>query len=259
MEANNLRDIFYQHDGRLIHKWDHYFEIYERYFSKYRGQKLNILEIGISHGGSLQMWKKYFGNDINVYAMDINPECKQFEDENTKIFIGSQSDPKFLSKVIKELPDLDIVIDDGGHTMIQQKVSFEMLYLKVKEGGVYLVEDTHTSYWYEFHGGLKKPSTFIEYSKNLIDSLYRDHILKQDKLILNEITDHINCISFFDSVVVFEKLKRQTAFHIRKGKKVIAPYTPPELKKETIWMKIKGRLFGRPENKFITNDKGNLN
>ncbi len=260
MEGNNLRDIFYQHEGRLVHKWDHYFEIYERYFSKYKGQKkLNILEIGISHGGSLQMWKQYFGDDINIYAIDVNPECKQFEDENTRVFIGSQSDREFLGKVIAQLPDLDIVIDDGGHTMIQQKVSFEMLYLKVKEGGIYLVEDTHTSYWYKFHGGLKKPGTFIEYSKNLIDSLYRDHIVKQDKLILNEITDHINGISFFDSIVVFEKLKRPSAFHIRKGKSMIGLYEPPELKSETLWMKIKHKVFGRDKNKFISNDRGNLN
>jgi len=51
----NIRDLFYEHDENLIHKWDHYFEVYERYFSKYRGQKLNILEIGISHGGSIQL------------------------------------------------------------------------------------------------------------------------------------------------------------------------------------------------------------
>lgn len=259
MNENSLRDIFYQHDDRLVHKWDHYFEIYEKYFSKYKGQKLNILEIGISQGGSLQLWKKYFGDQVNIYAIDINPECKQFEDDSTKIFIGSQSDPEFLSRVVKELPELDIVIDDGGHTMIQQKISFEMLYLKVKEGGLYFVEDTHTSYWYEFHGGLKKPGTFIEYSKDLIDSLYKDHILKQDRLTLNNLTEHISGIAFYDSIVVFEKLKRKNAFHIRKGKETINTYQPVELKKRSLWMKMKSKIFGREENKYITNDRGKLN
>lgn len=258
MEDSKLRDLFYQHQGRLIHKWDHYFEIYEKYFSKYRGQKLNILEIGIAHGGSLQLWRKYFGNQINIYAIDINQDCKQFEDATTKIFIGSQSDPKFLKEVIAQLPDLDIVIDDGGHTMTQQKVSFEMLYLKVKEGGLYMVEDTHTSYWYEFHGGLKKPGSFIEYSKNLIDSLYKDHILKQDQLVLNEITDHINGISFYDSIVVFEKLKRQKAFHIRKGEDTITYLNPIELKEKSLWMKIKSKFFGKEPNKFVENDHGKI-
>lgn len=54
----SYRELFYEHDGNLIHKWDHYFEIYDKYFQKYRGEKLTILEIGISHGGSLQLWKK---------------------------------------------------------------------------------------------------------------------------------------------------------------------------------------------------------
>src|SRR5688572_22252657 len=145
MQESNLRALFYNHEGKQIHKWDHYFDIYEKYFSKYIGQKINILEIGISHGGSLQLWKKYFGDKVHVYAIDINPQCKKLEEENITIFIGSQSDKQFLSEVRQQLPELDIILDDGGHTMIQQKVSFECLFLNVKEGGVYIIEDTHTS------------------------------------------------------------------------------------------------------------------
>ena len=152
----SIRDLFYEHNENLIHKWDHYFEVYERYFSKYRGQKLNILEIGISHGGSIQLWKKYFGKDVQIFAIDINPECEKLKQENTTIFIGSQSDPAFLSEVKKKIPMMDIIIDDGGHTMDQQKISFEHLYSKVKDGGIYLIEDTHTSYWHQFHGGYKR-------------------------------------------------------------------------------------------------------
>jgi 23S rRNA U2552 (ribose-2'-O)-methylase RlmE/FtsJ len=124
MDNSIYREVFYNHNGRLIHKWDHYFEIYEKYLCKYKGKKVNILEIGISHGGSLELYKKYLGDQAMIYAIDINPECQQFEDSNTKIFIGSQSDQDFLNKVISQLPPLDVVIDDGGHTMIQQKVSF---------------------------------------------------------------------------------------------------------------------------------------
>lgn len=89
MSHNKLRELFYAHEGKLIHKWNHYFDIYERYFSKYIGKEVNILEIGISHGGSLQLWKKYFGDKVNVYAIDINSECKKLEEERVKIFIGS--------------------------------------------------------------------------------------------------------------------------------------------------------------------------
>lgn len=257
MNSDRLKNLFYTHEGKLIHKWDHYFAIYEKYFSTYIGKKVNILEIGISQGGSLQLWKKYFGNEVNVYAIDINPQCKKLEEERVKIFIGSQSDKQFLQQVIQELPDLDIIIDDGGHTMNQQIVSFENLYLKVKEGGLYLVEDTHTSYWHEFHGGLKKANTFIEYSKNLIDSLYDGHVTDKRKIVINEITRHINCISFYDSIVVFEKQERSQPFHIRKGTETIERYKPTELKKPSLLMKIKRRLFGRVDT-FNTNDRGRI-
>src|SRR6202022_707195 len=113
---NSLREIFDNHSARQIHKLSHYFEIYERYFSKYIDKEVVILEIGISHGGSLQMWRKYFGKKAKIFAVDINPECKKLEEENIKIFIGSQEDKYFLSKIVKEMPSPDIIIDDGGHT-----------------------------------------------------------------------------------------------------------------------------------------------
>ncbi len=99
-----LKDIFYSHQGRNVHKWDHYFDIYEKYFSRYVGKEINILEIGISQGGSIELWKKYFGDKVNIFAMDINPECKTFEDKNVKIFIGSQEDETFLKQMMQELP-----------------------------------------------------------------------------------------------------------------------------------------------------------
>lgn len=257
MFSNKLSELFYNHEGNLIHKWPHYFDIYERYFSKYVGQPINILEIGVSNGGSLQLWKKYFGDQVSIYAIDINPQCKKFEEAGVKIFIGSQEDPLFLQQVLKELPDLDIVIDDGGHTMNQQIVSFENLYLKVKEGGVYLVEDTHTSYWYAFDGGLKKASTFIEYSKNLIDSLHESHITNKKKIQINELTKHINSIAFYDSIVVFEKQLRPEPFHVRKGEATITSYDPTLSRKQSLLMKLKRRLFGKKDT-FKSSDRGTL-
>lgn len=258
MSNTTLREIFYTHDDRLIHKWDHYFEIYEKYFSKYKGQEVHMLEIGISHGGSIQLWKKYFGEKLKLYSIDINPECKKFEDEQTTIFIGSQSDTVFLDDVLSKIPKLDIVLDDGGHTMQQQIVSFEKLYLNVKEGGVYLVEDTHTSYWHEFHGGLKTAGSFIEYSKNIVDSIYSAHLTDKSNILINDITKNIDSISFYDSVVVFEKLQRKEPFHIRKGTETITSYEPEELKEPTLLMKLKAKMFGEKKHTFEINSKGTI-
>ncbi len=119
---NDLQNYFNNNTGNCIDKWEHYFEVYETWFHKYRGKSVNILEIGVYQGGSLKMWKKYFGEKAKIFAIDINPDCKQFETDDIKIFIGSQEDREFLRQVKQELPPIDILIDDGGHTMIQQIV-----------------------------------------------------------------------------------------------------------------------------------------
>ena len=255
MENKTIRELFYEHDGNLVHKWDHYFEIYESYFAKYKGKKLNMLEIGVSHGGSLQIWKKYFGDQLQLFAIDINEQCKKFEEDNIKIFIGSQSDPKFLQEVLDQLPELDIILDDGGHTMLQQKISMEMLYFKLKDGGKYIVEDTHTSYWYEFHGGLKKKGTFIELAKDYIDSMYEHHVFSKNGLVLNDITRNIMSITFFDSIVVFDKGKRPEPFHLKMGQETITRFQPIETKKLSIFHKAYMKLF-KITHPFVKNFRG---
>lgn len=154
--TNDLEKFFFEKDHKLIHKWRHYFEVYDRHFSRMRGKRINILEIGAAHGGSIEMWNDYFHGNATIYSIDINPECKNFENDYTKVFIGSQEDKIFLKKLHAELPPIDILIDDGGHTMKQQITTFEILFDKVKDDGIYLCEDLHTSYFKFFGGGYKK-------------------------------------------------------------------------------------------------------
>jgi hypothetical protein len=200
----DLEKYFQNNRSNLINKWSHYFEIYERYFSRYRNKEVVVLEIGIYQGGSLKMWKDYFGSKLKLYAIDINPLCKQFEDDNTKVFIGSQDDRNFLDSVKGQIPKVDILIDDGGHYMNQQIITFEELYEHIKSDGVYLCEDLHTSYWSSYNGGYKKPETFIEYTKNFIDFLNAWHS-KTKELQVTEFTKSTYGVHFYDSIVVVEK------------------------------------------------------
>ena len=199
------REIFDQHQGNLIHKWDHYFEIYDRHFKDYQDKEVIILEIGVSQGGSIDLWKKYFGPKLRYYGIDINPKCKELEAENVTIFIGSQSDVDFLNKVKTQIPELDILMDDGGHTMKQQIVSFENLFEKVKVGGLYLCEDNHTSYWFEFGGGMKKKGTYLEYVKNLIDVMHLWYAGKNTSIPNKHLKESIYTIHIYNSIVVIEK------------------------------------------------------
>jgi hypothetical protein len=187
---NDLELYFNQNNRRLIHKWDHYFDVYHRHFEKYRNKPITILEIGVSHGGSLQMWKNYFGEKAKIYGIDINPNCKSLEEENINILIGSQSDRSFLRKVKEQIPPIDILIDDGGHTMKQQIISFEELFQHVKPNGTYLCEDINSSYWLYFGGGHKRRGTFIEYSKNFIDWINAFHS-EQASLKINYFTKSV--------------------------------------------------------------------
>jgi hypothetical protein len=202
---NELRNYFEQNEGRLINKFDHYFDVYERYFSKFRNKKITIVEIGVYQGGSLQMWRKYFGKEATIWGIDIDPRCKSLEDENTHILIGSQEDPLFLRSIIDKIGMIDILIDDGGHTQDQQIVSFEELYQQVNpDGGIYLCEDVHTSYMNVYGGGHKRNNTFIEYSKALVDKL-NAYYTEQSSLQVDEFTKTTNSIHFYDSIVVFER------------------------------------------------------
>lgn len=205
---NDLRRYFDNNPGRLLHKWLHYFEIYDHHFSRYRGKPVNIVEIGVFHGGSIQLWKDYFGPQAKIYGVDIDPRCKQFEEENVRILIGDQGNRTFLRQLKQEIPRPDILIDDGGHLMHQQIATFEELYPFVADDGVYLCEDLHTSYWPSWGGGLRRSGTFIEYSKQLVDALNGFHISSAAGVPV-AITQSAHSLHYYDSVLVVEKQRRE--------------------------------------------------
>lgn len=213
---NELQNYFESNNGRLIHKWLHYFDVYERYLSRFRGKKIKILEIGVSQGGSLQMWRNYFGPEAQIFGIDINPECRTLEEENIKIFIGSQSDRNFLRNIRNEIGMVDILIDDGGHTMNQQIVSFEELFSIVKEDGVYICEDCHTSYWIKFGGGHGRMGTFVEFAKKKIDQLNAWHS-HESSLSVDEFTKTAKSMHFYDSMVIIEKGIVEKPSHRKTG------------------------------------------
>jgi hypothetical protein len=100
-----------------------------------------VLEIGIYSGGSLEMWRDYFGPEAHIYGVDIEAACKSYENGMIKVFIGDQADRKFWARFRMEVPIVDLVIDDGGHEPEQQIVSLEELLPHLRPGGVYVCED----------------------------------------------------------------------------------------------------------------------
>ncbi|MEC9376642.1 MAG: class I SAM-dependent methyltransferase, partial [Candidatus Neomarinimicrobiota bacterium] len=197
---NELEKYFNTNTGRMIHKWIHYFDIYEQHFSRFRGSDVCIVEFGISHGGSLQMWKSYFGDKCKIFGIDINPHCKKLKEDQIDIIIGDQEDRNFLKLITKKIPKIDILIDDGGHKMKQQINTFEELFPYISENGIYLCEDLHTSYLSNFEGGYKRRNTFIEYSKNFIDYINAWNRRKKDGLCVTEFTRSVHSLHYYTSM-----------------------------------------------------------
>ncbi len=245
---NDLEKHFTENTGRLIHKWKHYFEIYDRHFARFRGTDVHIVEFGVSQGGSLQMWKKYFGPKARIFGVDINPHCQQLEEAQIEIFIGDQADRKFLKSLVKKIPRIDILIDDGGHTMKQQINTFEEIFPHVAAKGVYLCEDLHTSYWPDFGGGHRKPGTFIEYSKNFIDRLHAWHSLQANRLNVTEFTRSVHSLHYYDSILVIEKRTMEQPSDSATGTPTIPNHVPPASLKQKFKWRVKReieRVIGR--------------
>lgn len=220
MAGNPLEQYFTKNKGKLIHKWLHYFGIYDRHFSVYRKKPVTILEFGVFQGGSLQMWRSYFGKRARIIGVDINPKCQELEEKGIEIHIGDQEDRAFLKRLMEKVGNVDIVIEDGGHTMKQQINTFEEVFPYVNDGGVFLIEDLHTSYWKEYGGGYKKANTFIEYAKDIIDDIHAWHS-KEKKLRVSKNTKNIKGMHVYDSIIVFDKGPVAEPSHKMSGHKTI--------------------------------------
>ena len=141
-EPGDLEKYFDGHtSGPGIWKWRHYFDVYERHLERFRGTPVNMVEIGVYAGGSIGMWRRYFGDDCHIYGVDIDPECRVHKKDYADIFIGDQSDPAFWASFVEQVPEIDIVLDDGGHEVHQHVTSLESLLPHVRPGGVYICED----------------------------------------------------------------------------------------------------------------------
>ena len=177
-------------------KHNTYFSVYDHLFSKFRNKKIVFIEIGVLAGGSLFMWRNFFGSKARIIGVDMNPDAKKWEKYGFEIFIGSQSDENFWRNFREKIGKIDIVLDDGGHTYDQQIITTEMLLENIKDGGLLVIEDTHTSYMKGF--GATKYS-FINYTKNMIDKINR----RFSKLSDDKNEKRIWSIEIFESIVAF--------------------------------------------------------
>ena len=194
--------------------YHNYTEVYAQYFAPLKELPIKFLEIGIWKGYSVKLWEQYFKN-AELHFLDITFQNAEYFSQRSHYHLANQENPHDLQRFIQEAGgDFDVIIDDGGHTMSQQITSFQILFPHVKSGGMYIIEDLHTSYWKSYGGG-SHPHTTIAFLKTLIDDVNfvgnhtaRASHLNLDPTTLKELNlyrEKIKSMHFYDSLVVILK------------------------------------------------------
>ena len=184
-----------------------YTEIYDIYFDPIKDDKITFFEIGIFKGESLKMWEAYFKN-ATIIGLDINPDCAQYAGDRRKVYIGSQTDEYLLWKIEKENHPISVIIDDGTHKRDHQANTFNADFPLLKPGGLYFIEDLHTSY----AGGEWRTSdtTGVEFTQHLVDDvmLHGKSFMGYQELVGKNLTyneRNIEYVHFYRSQCVIKK------------------------------------------------------
>jgi hypothetical protein len=197
--------------GMPLDKWIHYLPIYDRHLSRYRNTRARVLEIGVYRGGGLELLRHLLGPEPRIVGIDIDDAARNAVGGRYPIEMGDQEDPEFLRGVAEKHGPFDIIIDDGGHEMRQQIVSIETLFASLNDGGTYVVEDSHTSYWPEYADPDPSGKSFIEWLKGRIDDLHAYHHSSAEQLSPPWQTS-LAAIHVYDSIAVLEKDRRWAPF-----------------------------------------------
>lgn len=220
----SLLEIFNRHQGNLSDKWESYLSHYQDFLRDYRETPISIVEIGIQNGGSLEIWATYFKNARTIIGIDVDQACSliEFNDSRIKLFTGDALSHEIHAEVMKDILAIDFLIDDGSHTASDVVSVFLRYFPSISPEGIYVVEDTHTSYWSEFGGGLFQKNSQLNFFKALTDIINLDNwgsekhsidliienFSEYRNLYSDELTQallQIESITFLNSMVIIKK------------------------------------------------------
>lgn len=176
-------------------KHTNYFDIYDKLLSKYIGKEITFVEIGILDGGSLFMWRDFFGKNARIIGVELNPEAIKWREHGFEIYIGNQSDPQFWHDFFNEVGNIDVLLDDGGHRNDQQIITVNSSLPHLRDEGLIIIEDTQTSFM-KFESFQKY--SFVNFLQGKIRSLYS----RSDELNLESdiFSASVHSLEFFTGV-----------------------------------------------------------
>jgi SAM-dependent methyltransferase len=144
-----------------------YLEVYDRHLSRFRDSKVRVLELGVFKGASLRMWRDYFPRG-QVIGCDLHPDRRDHAGDRIAIEIGDCGSAAFLENVARSHGPFDVIVDDASHIWRHQQIAFETLFPHLKPGGIFIIEDIHTSGMERYERGLGGPTT-VEWLKAAVD------------------------------------------------------------------------------------------
>ena len=219
--TTTLTTQYAEHSGKVSDKWGIYLDVYQRIFQPFEKEPVRLLEIGVQNGGSLEIWARHFENGRRFIGCDIDPKCAalQFRDPRISVVVGDANTDEAELAIARVCEQFDIVIDDGSHLSSDIVKSFARYFPRLIDGGVFLAEDLHCSYWREFEGGLFNPLSSIAFFKWLADVINHEHwgvpgarqqVLRTffdryDCSIEEDVLATIHSVEFFNSICVVRK------------------------------------------------------
>lgn len=235
MEKKTLEQLCKEHSGKLSDKWELYLTEYERLLYEYRDRAIALLEIGVQNGGSLEIWSKYFPVGRKFVGCDINPDCAmlKYEDPRIAVVVGDANTDAAQAQVLGHSPAFDIIVDDGSHCSSDIVKSFARYFPYLSDGGVFIAEDLHCSYWSDFEGGLAYPLASIEFFKGLADIVNYEHwgneksraeilqpfISKYGVPLPERLLQQVHSVEFINSICIVRKAQAERN---RLGARVIS-------------------------------------
>lgn len=220
-ENATLRELYEAHQGKVSDKWMLYLSEYERLLAPLRRSAAHMLEIGVQNGGSLEIWARYFPSLRRLVGCDINADCARltFEDDRVRVVLGDANTDVVDESIAAHCERFDLIIDDGSHRSGDIVKSFCRYFDRVSDGGIYIVEDLHCSYWPAYEGGLFHPTSPMAFFKQLADVPNHEHwgsgCTRKDSLstflqahgtdIGEEVLGHVHSVEFINSMCVIRK------------------------------------------------------
>lgn len=249
---SDIQKIHAAKTGKVSDKWSSYLVYYDQLFSSILNNKINLLEIGVQNGGSLETWAEYFSNGENFIGCDINTKCAdlKYSDERIKVIIGNINSKDVVQSIKNLNISFDIIIDDGSHLSPDIISSFILYFPLLKPGGIYIVEDAHTLYLKNFSGGLYNENSAQKFFYKLVDIInyqfwknsYQMESILQNWFKQNQIPKFIQqgwieSISFRNSIITIQKSEtpnhNKLGYRNVSGKEAIVDQVPLQLMTKT--------------------------